>query len=117
MSLFKVETVQIDEVSAHPNAERLDLCRIKGWTCVSAKGNFKTGDLAIYIPLDSVLRPELVTKLGIEKMYHKRIKTAKLRGIVSQGLLAPLVFSLLVHIQVLVDQNDILLLEMMLPLS
>lgn len=90
MSTLKAEVVEIGEVTSHPNADRLDLCRIKGWQCVALKGQYVTGALAIYIPIDSVLPPELVTKLGIEKMYHKRIRTVKLRGYISQGLLAPL---------------------------
>lgn len=90
MSTFKVEIVRLDEVVPHPNADRLDLCKIKGWTCVAQRGLYKPESLAVYIPLDAVLPNDLVTKLGIEKMYHKRIRTAKLRGVVSQGLLAPL---------------------------
>lgn len=89
MSQFKVEVVTV-EVGTHPNADKLDLVKVKGWQCVAQKGQYKTGDLALYIPIDSQLPPELVTKLGIEKMYHKRIKTIKLRGYISQGMVAPL---------------------------
>lgn len=89
MSTLKAEIVRI-EVVPHPNADRLDLCKVKGWQCVAQKGTYTTDDLAIYIPIDSVLPPELVTKLGIEKMYHKRIRTVKLRGYISQGMLAPM---------------------------
>jgi RNA ligase (TIGR02306 family) len=91
MSTLKAEVVKV-EVAPHPNADRLDLCKIvgKSWQCVAQKGQYKTGDFAIYLPIDSVLPQELVTKLGIEKMYHKRIRTVKLRGYISQGMLAPL---------------------------
>lgn len=89
MSTLKAEVVSV-VVEPHPNADRLDLCRVKGWQCVAQKGQYQTGDLAVYIPIDSVLTPELVAKLGIEKFYHKRIKTLKLRGFISQGMLAPL---------------------------
>lgn len=90
MSSLKVEIVSLDEVVSHPGADRLDLVKIKGWQCVAQKGLYHTGSLAIYIPIDSILPEILVSKLGIEKMYHKRIRTAKLRGYISQGLLAPL---------------------------
>lgn len=89
MSTLKAEIVRV-ETAPHPNADRLDLCKVKGWQCVAQKGQYANGDLAIYIPIDSVLPAELVVKLGIEKMYHKRIRTVKLRGYISQGLLAPL---------------------------
>lgn len=91
MSTLKAEVVLV-EVAPHPNADRLDLCKIvgKSWQCVALKDQFKTGDLAAYLPIDSVLPPELVTLLGIEKMYSKRLKTIKLRGYISQGMLMPL---------------------------
>lgn len=91
MSTLKAEVVRV-EVAPHPNADRLDLCKVKGWQCVAQKGQYATGDLAVYIPIDSVLPPELVAKLGIEKFYSKRIKTLKLRGYISQGMLAPISF-------------------------
>lgn len=90
MSSFKVEIVQLEEVVLHPNADKLDLCKIRGWQCVAQREKYKTGDLALYIPIDSVLPETLVLKLGIEKMYRKRIRSIKLRGMLSQGMLAPL---------------------------
>ncbi len=93
MSTLKAEIVRV-AVEPHPNADRLDLCRVKGWQCVAQKGQYSSGDLAIYIPIDSVLPQALVAALGIEKMYHKRIRTVKLRGYVSQGMLAPLTIPL-----------------------
>jgi len=91
MSSFAAEVVRID-VAPHPGADRLEIVKIRGqmWECVAAKGQFSSGDLAIYFPVDSVLPEGLVQKLGIEKMYHKRLRTVKLRGRISQGLVAPL---------------------------
>ena len=85
MSTLRAEVVRV-VVEPHPNADRLDLVKVKGWQCVSAKGQFKTGDLAIYLPVDSVLPAPLVSELGIEKMYSKRLRTIKLRGYISQGV-------------------------------
>jgi len=51
MSDFAVKVVKINEVIPHPGADRLDLCTIAGWQCVSQRGNYKSGDLAIYIPI------------------------------------------------------------------
>ena len=49
MSILKVEVVEINRVESHPNADRLDIISIKGmgYQVISAKGNFKVGDLAI----------------------------------------------------------------------
>lgn len=87
MSQFKVEVVTIDNVSNHPNADRLDIAQIRGWRCVVGRDQFKTGELAVYIPIDAVLPEYLVKELGIEKGYRNRVKSLKLRGEFSQGLL------------------------------
>lgn len=87
MSQFKCEVVKLD-VIPHSNADRLAVAKIRGkaWQCVIAKDSFKTGDLAVYIPIDSVLPDPIVKLLGIEKNYHKRVRSIKLRGELSQGL-------------------------------
>ena len=95
MSTLKVEVVAIDDVYKHPNADRLDIVRVKGWNCVTGRENptepkFKPGDKAIYIPIDSVLPPKLEEFLfpldGKIHLSKSRIKTIKLRGAVSQGM-------------------------------
>ena len=82
----KVEVVRI-QVEAHPNADRLDVARIFGFTCCVAKGQFQDGQLAAYIQPDSVVdstRPEFEFLQG-----HERIRVKRLRGVVSMGLLLP----------------------------
>ena len=91
MSTFACKITRV-EIRPHPNADKLELATPVGttWQCVTGKGNFVTGDLAIYLPIDSVLPQDLVVKLGIEKFCKTRIKTLRLRGELAQGLLAPL---------------------------
>jgi RNA ligase (TIGR02306 family) len=61
---------------------------------VVSKGSFKAGDKALYIPIDSVLPIEVETKIfGAEskvKLSKSRVKTIKLRGAISQGLVTGL---------------------------
>lgn len=94
MSELKVEIVQIDTVEPHPNADRLDVAKIKGWHCVTGKGNFMEGDKAIYFPIDSVLPTDVEQILFPPaqkiKLTNARIRTIKIRGLISQGLLVPL---------------------------
>ncbi len=94
MSDLKVEVVLVDAVEKHPNADRLDIATIKGWQCVVSRGSFKAGDEALYIPIDSILPPEVETKIfGIDakvKLSKSRVRTIKLRGAISQGLLITL---------------------------
>ena len=91
MSTLKAEVVTVT-VLPHPGADRLDVIVIdrKMWRCVAGKGQFKTGDLAVYLPVDSVIPAPLIKDLGIEKLYSKKLKTIKLRGCVSQGMVIPL---------------------------
>jgi len=82
----KVEVVRV-QIEPHPNADRLDVARIFGFTCCVAKGSFTDGQLAAYIQPDSVIdstRPEFQFLAG-----HERIKVKRLRGVVSMGVLMP----------------------------
>ena len=91
MSIFKVEVVKINSVNPHDNADRLEIASIQGmaYQVVTAKGNFKGGDLAFYFPIDSVIPDEFLDKFGIRPYYSKKLRAARLRGIFSEGLLIP----------------------------
>lgn len=94
MSTLKVEVVKIDEVLVHPNADRLELARVKGWNVVVGKGNFQEGHIAVYFPIDSVLPKKLEEQLfppdSKIKLHKSRIRTIKIRGAISQGMLVPI---------------------------
>lgn len=90
MSTFKVAVEMIDTVSPHPNAERLDIATLAGMSFefIIGKGQFKPGDRVVYYPVDSLLPPAIIERLGV-KLSGKaknRIKTIKLRGCISQGI-------------------------------
>lgn len=70
------------------NADRLECAHIGGWHCVVGKGEFKVGDPAIYFEIDSKL-PEVepFTSMEFLASKHFKIKTQKIRGEYSQGLL------------------------------
>lgn len=72
------------------NADRLECAHIGGWHCVVGKGEFNIGDPAIYFEIDSQL-PEVEPFSSMEflKSKHFKIKSQKIRGEISQGLLMP----------------------------
>ena len=72
------------------NADRLECAHIDGWHCVVGKGEFKEGDLAVYFEIDSKL-PEVepFTSMEFLKSKNYKVKTQKIRGEYSQGLLVP----------------------------
>ena len=80
--------VEITKFAHHPNADKLDITQVNGnYPCIFQRDNFKPGDKAVYIPVDSVV-PDLPSFAFLEG--HNRIKARRLRGIFSMGLLIPL---------------------------
>ena len=92
MSTHRVPVVEL-VIEEHPDADRLELAVVGGWRCVVGKGEFRTGDKAAYIPDGSLLSEEMLARLGeVTRKYlaganHDRVKAARLRGVVSQGLI------------------------------
>lgn len=80
------------------NADAIELARINGWQCVVKKGEFASSDLGVFLEIDSIppdtekFRFLWTPKTGeaIERPAKFRIRTMKLRGALSQGLLLPL---------------------------
>lgn len=88
------------------DSDRLSVAKMagKGWQVVVGRGEFRPGDLCVYFEIDSFLDPKderyaflrerclrkIVSKSGAVLREGLRIKTLKLRGVVSQGLLMPL---------------------------
>lgn len=91
MSSLIVKVVQIDDIKEHPNADKLEIAIVKGWECISLKDDYKVGDKVVYAPIDSVLPLELSDKMNVTKYLSSgKVKTTKLRGLYSQGLLIPI---------------------------
>ena len=77
-----------------PKADRIELCTIQGWGCITKKGEMEIGDLAVYFEIDSFLpNIPMFEFLGTPKLYNDklgfRLKTIKLKKTISQGLLLP----------------------------
>jgi RNA ligase (TIGR02306 family) len=70
------------------NADRLELVTVLGWKVVVKKGEFSVGDKVVYFEIDSIL-PEKEWSEFLRPRKFK-IKTIKLRGQVSQGLVLKL---------------------------
>jgi RNA ligase (TIGR02306 family) len=91
----KMATVrQVDAVNPIPDADAIEVATVGGWRVVIKKGEFKPGDLAVYCEIDSWIPNDLAPFLskGTEpRVYNdvagERLRTVKLRGQVSQGLL------------------------------
>lgn len=94
----KLATVRlISKIEPIKNADRIQLATVDGWKCVIKAGEFAVGDAVIYCEIDSFLpmRPEFefLRKSSFKRMGERegfRLRTVKLRGQISQGLLLPI---------------------------
>lgn len=75
-------------VESIEGADKIEKVTVLGWQVVVKKGEFKIGDLATYICIDTVM-PEKPEYEFLSKNKY-RIKTIKLKNTLSQGLLLPL---------------------------
>jgi len=99
MATFSVPVVRIDAIEDHPNADALEIAKVRDFDCITRIGEYKAGDIAVYIPEAAVMPEWLLKRMGLwdeEKGKGKlagkegnRVKAVKLRGVVSQGLLYP----------------------------
>lgn len=97
MSRKLVTLRKVAEIHPIEGADLIQLARVDGWQCVIKKGEFQAGDLGAYFEIDSYLpiRPEFefLRKSSYKKLPDGRegfrLRTVKLRGCLSQGLLLP----------------------------
>ena len=86
----KIRALQIEE---HPDADAIEIARVDGYLSVVRKGQFQSGDIAAYIPENSVLPDWLIAEMGLVGKLAgaelNRVKAIRLRGVLSQGLLWP----------------------------
>lgn len=78
-------------------ADAIEVAVVDGWKVVVKKGEFTQGQLAVYFEIDSWMPTELAPFLSkgkepreFEGVKGERLRTVKLRGQISQGLLLPL---------------------------
>ncbi|MGW0579088.1 RNA ligase (ATP) [Streptomyces sp. NPDC002920] len=89
MSTLRV-TAEVLTVHDHPNADALELAQVGLYRAVVAKGAYRTGEAALYIPEQAVLPLELVAELGLTGRLagsrSDRVRAVRLRGELSQGI-------------------------------
>jgi RNA ligase (TIGR02306 family) len=93
----KMATIRkIDNIHPIDGADAIECAVIGGWTVVVKKGEFAVGSLAVYCEIDSWIPTEIAPFLSKGKeprefngVKGERLKTIRLRGQLSQGLLLP----------------------------
>jgi RNA ligase (TIGR02306 family) len=99
MTERKLATIRkISEVKAIPEADKICAYGVDGWFVVDSVGKYSVGDLVVFLEVDSFVPTNLapfLTKAGhspkvFEGVKGERLRTVKLRGQISQGLLLPI---------------------------
>lgn len=99
MKMRKLASVQyIHHITPIKDADRIECIHVLGWQCVAKRGEFREGELCVYMEVDAFLpiREEFEFLRG--RSYRKSeilgegflLKSQNIRGVVSQGLVLPL---------------------------
>ena len=95
----KLASVQIiKEIKPIENADSIEIAKVEGWNVVVKKGEFKPGDYVVYCEIDSFLPIEPQYEFLRASSYKNspilgegfKLKTVRLRGVYSQGLILPI---------------------------
>lgn len=89
----------ISDIAPIEGADKIEQVSIDGWIVVAQKGIHSVGDTVLYFEIDSFLpstdpRFESFMKFGTRTfngVIGHRVKTVRLRGVYSQGIIMPLV--------------------------
>lgn len=98
MTNRKLATIRaISQLKPIKDADLIEVAVIDGWEVVIKKGEFNVGDLCVYFEIDSWIPSELAPFLSKGKppreykgVKGERLKTIKLKGQISQGLMLPM---------------------------
>lgn len=117
----KLASIQkIKNISPIQGADKIETVTVNGWNVVTKKGEYGVGDLVIYCQVDSLLpirdEFEFLRKSSYKKIPNGdegfRLKTIRLRGTVSQGLVLPLSTFRSYGYDILLDENQIILVDL-----
>lgn len=95
----KLVTIKtIDAINPIDGADAIEAAMIGGWAVVVKKDEFKPGDLVLYFEIDSIIPHKIAPFLASYynlKTYENgvegyRLKTKRMRGVWSQGLIIPI---------------------------
>ena len=84
-STHKVPVIEV-KLLEHTDADLLSIVKVDDFTCVVRTSDWKDGDLAAWIPPDSLVD---ISRKEFSFLKKSLIRAARLRGVVSYGLLVP----------------------------
>lgn len=85
--LAHIETVT--NIRPIEGCDNIVQCNVLGWNVIVKKDEFKEGDKCVYIEIDSIVPSDNPDFAFLEKKHYK-IKTMKMKGTISQGIVFPM---------------------------
>lgn len=86
MSTIVASIEKVIRLDSIEQADKLELATVKGWKVVVKKGTVSVGDLVVFIPIDTIVN---IQKPHFSFLKDERIRTMRIRGVFSQGLILP----------------------------
>ena len=87
--MYKIASIEkVVSVVDHPKGDTLALVKVLGWQIVAKRGQYKAGDLVVYIEPDSEVEERPIYEFLRSRNF--RVKLIRLRGEISQGILFPI---------------------------
>lgn len=86
----KLASIQkIISIKPIDGADKIERATVLGWDVVVRKDSFKEGDLCIFFEIDSIISKRFLDYESDSDL-KVRLKTVKMKGQISQGLIAPI---------------------------
>jgi len=86
MKLATIECIQ--SIVSHPNADKLDLATVSGYTCIVGRDQYAVGEAVVLIQPDTLLPEEPWSEMFRSR--SNRVRAMKLRGEWSFGIVMPI---------------------------
>lgn len=111
MSRTLASVQRITALNPIEGADAIEVADVLGWKVVVKKGEYQVGDQVVYLEIDSVPPDEeqyrFLWKFAEQRPNNFRIKTIKLRGQISQGIIFPTTIVPMSHLFVFDDGQDL----------
>ena len=80
---------RVTEIRPIEGADRVEVAKINGWTCMVGKGDFQVGDLGVFFEADAKVPETEVFDFMAKRKYKVKVQKFFKGTVISDGLLMP----------------------------
>lgn len=92
MTELQVLVIEVPELVPIAGADRIAVAQVGGYNVIVNKEQTKKGDKCIFVPVDAVIPKDMLAHYDLD-IKNGRVRTKKLRGVYSQGVILPMTYS------------------------